>query len=271
MYQEKHFDLVRHASIVPVSGKLLIMNRFRHQLSFLSWVLFWLWRLSGNRFEAPFQLKNGSIVFLRSNPLNDIATATEVFAEELYDIPLAIKPASIRLIVDLGANVGYSCVYWLYKFPQAKIIAFEPHPVHVRQLRRHLEANSGGDRVLLIPKAAGTENGELYLTDDEASSELVNIPIEGAMKVDVVDWIKEIENYVIDLLKIDIEGSEYTLLADERFAQLNVRVCVLEWHSRETIADGRAWCEERLVHLGYQVCEGKGSSLMTGLLWAWKR
>jgi hypothetical protein len=47
--------------------------------------------------------------------------------------------------------------------------------------------------------------------------------------VDVVDIFDELSDRAIDILKIDIEGSEHPLLADPRFAKLRVRFLVMEW------------------------------------------
>ena len=246
------------------------MQWFRDKLDLPSRAKFYLWRLSGNSFEGVFKLKNGSTIILRPKPFQDIATVTEVFATDLYDIPDQIKHGGIVSIVDLGANVGFTYVYWLSKYPQAHVTAFEPHPKHLKQIKKHLEANSSAGAVTLVPKAAGVAQGALYLTDDEYSSTLVNTPTEQTITVDVADWIAEIGNDLIDLLKIDVEGSEYALLSDPRFGQLNLQVCVLEWHNTEEFPNGRDWCEKRLAELGYQCCEGVSGSPNNGLLWAWK-
>ena len=245
---------------------------FRDRLDKLSRIQFYLWRLSGNRFEAMLRLKTGAVVLLRPQPFQDISIATEVFATDAYAVPsnITIQPESIRFIVDLGANVGYTCVYWTEKFRQAEIVAFEPHPRHIKQIHKHLKINPESERVKLIPKAAGIEYGKLNLTDDEFSSELVAEATEKTISVDVVDWINEINGRPIDLLKMDIEGSEYTLLSDVRFSQLNIPLCVIEWHDTEKHPKGRKWCEEKLDELGYDFCEGKGTSPTNGLLWAWK-
>lgn len=257
------------------------MYWFRDTLTLASQAAFYAWRLAGNRYEASVKMKDGFTVVLRPNPFQDMAIATEVFATEVfatevYKVPEHIRTEtasadSVNLVVDLGANVGYSCIYWLANFPSAKVVAFEPHPAHVKQIKKHLEANHAENRVRLIPKAAGIQDGELYLTDQEFLSELAQTPSANSIVVEVVDCFMEIGSERIDLLKMDIEGSEYTLLSDERFGQLNVRICVLEWHNTEKYRDGRLWCQERLSQLGYQVCVGELDNSANGLLWAWKK
>lgn len=48
-------------------------------------------------------------------------------------------------------------------------------------------------------------------------------------------WFREIESQNIDLLKIDIEDSEYVILSDPRFDHLNIRVCEWQWFKEKWI------------------------------------
>jgi len=46
----------------------------------------------------------------------------------------------------------------------------------------------------------------------------------------------------VDLLKKDVEGSEFELLADPRFAQFDIDIIVLEWHVTADRSDAKARC-----------------------------
>ena len=48
-------------------------------------------------------------------------------------------------------------------------------------------------------------------------------------------------------------GDEYEILADPRFASLDVKAIVLEWHARPDIPNGDKWCRDRLQKLGYRL------------------
>ena len=77
----------------------------------------------------------------------------------------------------------------------------------------------------------------------------------------------------IDLLKIDIEGVEHVLLDDTRFASLNARVVVMEWHDTEQYPDGRVHARGRLADCGFRVISDpdgipKSERKCTGLIWA---
>jgi hypothetical protein len=84
--------------------------------------------------------------------------------------------------------------------------------------------------------------------------------------IDAFDLLAE-----ADFAKIDIEGGEWDLLLDPRFADCAPAVIVLEWHQRACPTDdayATAW--DALRRAGYQV-EGEALlGLDDGLLWAWR-
>ena len=86
----------------------------------------------------------------------------------------------------------------------------------------------------------------------------------------LVDFFEDVGAAPFDLLKLDIEGGEYAILGDDRFARLKPRRIALEWHTRPEVPDGRGWCVERLKGLGYQVTDGNLQHDGGGMLWAWQ-
>jgi FkbM family methyltransferase len=213
-------------------------------------------------------LQTGERIVLRPPPSTDLATAYELFTGDCYRPPRPLKSESVRRVIDLGANVGYSVLYWLRTFPGADITAFEPHPTHCEQIRRHLRLNRMEDRVRLIEAAAGTADGHAILSDRENSSSVVGTT--DGLSVPVVDVFAAAVGGSVDLLKIDIEGAEYPILADSRFAELRPRAVVLEWHTVPGPESGAAWCELRLAEVGYETCR-VWEAADHGIIWAFAR
>jgi hypothetical protein len=87
------------------------------------------------------------------------------------------------------------------------------------------------------------------------------------MKVQVVDVFQAVPDAPIDILKIDIEGSEYAILADPRFEALAARTerVLLEWHARGE--QGEALCRDRLASLGFTVGSGRSCGSHWGMLY----
>lgn len=72
----------------------------------------------------------------------------------------------------------------------------------------------------------------------------------------------------IDLIKMDLEGSEWQILMDPRFAQLEARATALEWHRESCPAeDPREVASAALEEAGYEVAHGF-SNVDCGALWA---
>ena len=95
-------------------------------------------------------------------------------------------------------------------------------------------ANGLTDRVLVVGAAAAAADGMAYLVEREVESVVVDEPAPGRVPIRLSDFFRDLEAARvrrIDLLKMDIEGGEYALLDDERFARLDVDTLVMEWHN----------------------------------------
>jgi hypothetical protein len=84
----------------------------------------------------------------------------------------------------------------------------------------------------------------------------------------VIDLLDALAGVPIDVVKIDIEGSEHLLLADSRFATLRVGVLVIEWHNTAAVPQARLACKALLEAVGYEVQEGADAHDGTGVFWA---
>lgn len=242
--------------------------RLRDQLTPLSHLRYLAWRAFPAGRRVTVRLRTGERLSLRPLPAEDLSTAYELFVAEVYRPPFPLEGEAVGRIVDVGANCGYSTVFWAKHYPRAHIVAFEPHPVHLGMLERNVALNGLEHRLTLHRAAAGVRSGEIQLLDAESRSSVVDVPAEGGLRVPLVDFFEAVGSEPIDLLKIDIEGGEYALLSDPRFARLPVRTLVMEWHRTTERPDGKAWCERTLAELGYQVTPGIWTGDVNGLLWA---
>jgi len=230
------------------------MLDFARILSPLSVCSYAVWRLAHRRDPIVLTTRLGARFELRPkcNENNDYGVAYEVFVHNFYkDRPP--ESENVRLVVDLGANVGYSLLYYLHAYKNCYIIAFEPHPGHAAQAVRNLNIDGSRERVQLYPKGAGAYERKMRLTDSGTSSTLTEVNAKDTIGVEVVDIFPILEGRRIDILKVDIEGGEYEILKDPRFSRLDVGAIVMEWHSRGGGLADKAWCEERLKTIGYGI------------------
>lgn len=181
----------------------------------------------------------------------DCMSAYEIFQTEVYS-PARLL-GDVEHVVDLGAYVGFSCLYWLRMWPSCRVIAYEPHPSQAEAARKNIAANGFSEAVEIRTAAASVANGRVYLVPGGMSSRLTEEAGGGEIPVEVRDVFQDLLGRRIDLLKIDIEGSEYEILSDRRFASLLPRAIFLEVHPSKSHPQGKKWCSERLQNLGYRV------------------
>lgn len=119
------------------------------------------------------------------------------------------------LILDCGANTGYSSAYFLTRFKKCKVIAVEPHPDNFIVLKQNLEPYKNGYECIQAAVwshptqlsfdqrsgGVGHEWGRSYLQlNKEASGDTLAVDIPSLLKVSGFGRIA--------LLKMDIEGAE---------------------------------------------------------------
>src|SRR6478752_5841128 len=87
----------------------------------------------------------------------------QVFARLEYACVDQIK--DVKLIIDCGANVGYSSAYFLSRFPDAKLIAVEPDSGNFQMLQRNLAPY--GDRVRLVKSGVWSHSCGLVISEEK--------------------------------------------------------------------------------------------------------
>lgn len=79
-------------------------------------------------------------------------------------------PFPIPVIVDCGANIGFSVLYFKRLHPRARIVAFEANPRAFRLLK-HNVSNNSLEQVEPLPVALSDQDGEIpFFIDLEPGS-----------------------------------------------------------------------------------------------------
>jgi FkbM family methyltransferase len=133
------------------------------------------------------------------------------------------------LILDCGANIGFTALNYKRQFPLSKIIAFEPDPQFAPVLRRNLERNCASD-VEVVEAAVWLRDGQArWFCEGIDGSHLVDAQSGNSTMVQTVDLARYLMDPV-DLLKIDIEEAEYDLVAHLAERLQNVKNIIIECH-----------------------------------------
>jgi FkbM family methyltransferase len=140
-----------------------------------------------------------------------------------------------RVIVDIGANVGFFAVYAAAINPEVEIHAFEPFPKNVAQMGKNLLLNPGC-RVHVHSEAVAGKTGvaTLYFTPGDDSGCSLNEAKGQSCSVNVVsvnDLFRICGIEKCDLLKMDCEGSELAILTAMSPGLLeNIGAVIMEYH-----------------------------------------
>jgi FkbM family methyltransferase len=216
--------------------------------------------------------ENGLRVALRHGT-GDVVTLGEVWHNHDYDPPAAVDAtigASPR-ILDLGGNIGFFALHALCRWPGAQVVSYEPDPVNAAVARRSLAANALQDRWRVVEAAAGDADGTVrFAAGQDALSHVVADGYDGAtLTVAVRDVLAEIA--AADLVKIDVEGGEWNIVGDPRFAAAAPRALVLEYHPRGCPqADPHAAIRAAMDTAGLRRADIWRREDGHGMLWAWR-
>lgn len=123
----------------------------------------------------------------------------------------AIPPGGT--VLEGGAHLGFITIHAAKAAgPSGRVIAFEPNVAVHAPLRENLAANGVLERVALIPKALGDAAGTARFFVREDTSSLLDVsPDAVPVEVDVVRADEEVTG-PIDVVKLDVEGSESAAL-----------------------------------------------------------
>lgn len=147
----------------------------------------------------------------------------------VFDLPL--RPS---VIIDAGANVGYSVLRLRAEFPDAFIVALEPEAANIAQFRK----NCGDDsKVVLEEKALWRSNARLRIRSHDVPHHAFQVeedPHGDIAAVTVGELMAKHALPRVGLLKVDVEGSEKEIFGDAGAAAWLPRVdmVLVETHDR---------------------------------------
>jgi FkbM family methyltransferase len=155
-------------------------------------------------------VKDGRRVRMAVRDVADLTAIGDVLLDELYDVP---DLRDVRVIVDLGSHIGSSIVFFRVRHPGAQIHGLEPDPRTFATLAANVGALEG---VTVDRQAVSDADGEatFFCSDYSMASSLVGDGRPVTVRTVRLDTLMdELGLDRIDLLKLDIEGAEYDVLA----------------------------------------------------------
>jgi FkbM family methyltransferase len=163
----------------------------------------------------------------------DIDTFREIFLREDYKVVVS----DTKVIIDAGANIGFTSLYFARMYPLVTILSIEPDPQNFLYLKKNSAELSN---IKPIQAALWHKKGTLeiydkgygvrgYMVEESQSKESLKF----ITSITIIDLIKKHNIQRIDILKIDIEGSEKEVFSDQADQWIPLTRClIIELHDR---------------------------------------
>jgi len=187
--------------------------------------------------RTPYE---GRACLISFEELEDAFQGLSVFgsANTWNELELVLDP---QHILDLGANRGYSTLYWSLRFPNARVDGVEMNEENAAACRSLFHANNleatfhqialsdrdGTNHFLSHP--SHTRHRLTTLVSDDSSDYSTNDTIEVASQT-FATFLASQGLSSIDILKVDIEGAEQFLLESIEVWSSSVKLILLEIH-----------------------------------------
>ena len=176
---------------------------------------------------------------------SDEATANEILKYNVYELcrdpyaPPAIKDFDPKFIIDGGANIGTASIFFANRYPNAEILAIEPELGNIEMMIYNLQYYP---QVKILHAALWNRETELAIDDPYHSfngfmmreiSEHKDRELTQTVTIEKI--FRESGFDYMDILKLDVEGSEKEIFSDRSNYQSwlpYVKVLIIELHDR---------------------------------------
>jgi len=160
-----------------------------------------------------------------------------------YDFADVFRWPEINTVLDIGAHIGSFAAYAHYRNSRARIVCLEPEAknaelcaLNVEQFGAHLHVGYCrylSDDVVLVKNPRNSGNYGMRLTSDthNLQDDRNIVPLDLSDRVTIGDLMNIYDMPHVDMLKLDIEGGEYNVLASMTWEEKrNIRLIVGEYH-----------------------------------------
>lgn len=203
-------------------------------------------------------LNNGVSLQLTIRDEADQSVVGEIFRHHEYrTVDKIIKLASDP-IIDIGAHAGFFSLYVRSLNPSVRIVAVEPEPENIKQLKNHISLNQIKN-IEIYEGAVAADSGRrhLQISKDNHNHKLCQRGQEIDKSIIVSSWslseiLKRSIINKVSLVKIDVEGGEYEIFTGLKKSDFeNIKYFFVEYHNN--IKNRHRIIEENLRENGFGV------------------
>jgi len=209
-----------------------------------------------HEFDHTIPLGNDYWVHLQENDAYD--SFSEIFIQKEYKNHIPDEP--ISRVLDIGAHYGYFSLWLQSQHPEIEIhsLMIEPSLRCQKSLKKLINHPKLNGRFTYLQKLIDApEKGTSFFYDRPhmASSRFILDEEEQPIRVSTLQEKDVMESFhpPYDLVKIDIEGSEWHFLNNFGETLYHTKFLVLEWHSWHEGGGGVEQIRKRLSSLGFHI------------------
>jgi len=160
------------------------------------------------------------------------------------DAWLLFLSSKSEIVFDVGCNIGQSSLLITHSNSLKKLILIEPNPLSLSMAAENLIMNNKSENVIFIPKAAYNKSGmniKLWSMQGAYAGASTDINFSETGRISknyfdvetiTLDEIANTHNYYPDVVKIDVEGAEFSVLEGSiNIAKKGNTLFIVEIHS----------------------------------------
>jgi len=221
------------------------------------------------------QLKPYKLWLRKSEAAYSIRVFTQIFKDKNHTLVTGFDGKDAKVVIDLGANVGYYTLKIKDTNPACRVVAVEPNPTAIEILEKNIVTNDIKG-VTIVKKAIGGNAGELvFKTTDQGTMfsgrDLGKIKkddrywIEEAMIrtiqvpcITLAELLRDCDVKQVDILKLDVENMELEIFQSSLEVLKKVKRIVVEWHTKETKEQFTGFLQSNGFELVYEEAKDFG-------------
>ena len=205
-------------------------------------------------------IKKKDLPLVRLYGWEDNGDLFAIFFEDTY----GSLPVKNNDVIDIGANIGDSSVYFALKGAK-KVIAVEPLPNNYELAKKNIQLNKLLNKIELITAACSSKSGHMLINPEKSGIEAHLVGgSEATNRIEIplmtLEDILKHSNSTFRILKIDCEGYEYEIILStacetlQKFSHIQI-----EYHY------GYQNLQEKLEKCGFRISITKPSTFRTPL------
>jgi len=209
---------------------------------------------------------NGACKFyVREDMDTDPVVIREIWEEDVYRMEDEYLNRG-GVVLDIGANIGCFSVYCASK--GAQVYAVEPEPNNLEVLKKNIELNGMQDKIFVIDYGVSNFNGVAVIDNSGGGSTIKdNKPGSTIKIISFDDLLAHFSIEEVDVLKIDIEGSEKELILGASRESINkCNYITMEFDIRA--GDSLGAMVQKLSETHH--VRTMGSWERGGMIWGWR-